>query len=62
MLYSYPCKTFFNTHLKLVVLECSGDKCNLFELKIFGEQWGKGAISQGRWKGVPLRTLLDLSG
>ncbi|MCK2021218.1 molybdopterin-dependent oxidoreductase [Peribacillus frigoritolerans] len=29
---------------------------------MFGEQWGKGAISQGRWKGVPLRTLLELSG
>lgn len=45
-----------------VVLECSGDKRNLFEPKVFGEQWGKGAISQGYWKGVPLRTLLDLSG
>ncbi len=35
-----------------VVLECSGDKRNLFEPKVFGEQWGKGAISQGSWKGV----------
>ncbi|WP_141604047.1 sulfite oxidase [Terrilactibacillus laevilacticus] len=45
-----------------VVLECSGDKRNLFEPKVFGVQWGKGAISQGYWKGVPLRTLLELSG
>ncbi|EIJ80188.1 sulfite oxidase [Bacillus methanolicus PB1] len=45
-----------------VVLECSGNKRNLFEPKVFGEQWGKGAISQGYWKGVPLRTLLELSG
>ncbi|MDF2000185.1 sulfite oxidase [Peribacillus frigoritolerans] len=45
-----------------VVLECSGDKRNLFEPKIFGEQWEKGAISQGKWKGVPLRTLLEISG
>ncbi|MFJ9385155.1 sulfite oxidase [Peribacillus sp. NPDC101481] len=52
----YPSKTVE------VVLECSGDKRNLFEPKIFGEQWGKGAISQGRWKGVPLRRLLELSG
>ncbi|MDQ7861094.1 molybdopterin-dependent oxidoreductase [Peribacillus frigoritolerans] len=32
----YPSKTVE------VVLECSGDKRNLFELKIFGEQWEKG--------------------
>lgn len=45
-----------------VVLECSGNKRSLFEPKVFGEQWGKGAISQGVWKGVPLRTLLEISG
>ncbi|WP_249599619.1 molybdopterin-dependent oxidoreductase, partial [Peribacillus frigoritolerans] len=52
----YPSKTVE------VVLECSGDKRNLFEPKTFGEQWEKGAISQGKWKGVPLRTLLEISG
>lgn len=45
-----------------VVLECSGNKRSLFQPKVFGEQWEKGAISQGYWKGVPLRTLLDLTG
>ncbi|MFL6558070.1 MAG: sulfite oxidase [Bacillus sp. (in: firmicutes)] len=45
-----------------VVLECSGDKRKLFEPKVFGEQWEKGAISQGYWKGVPLHTLLHLAG
>ncbi|WP_257352359.1 sulfite oxidase [Pseudalkalibacillus decolorationis] len=45
-----------------VVLECSGDKRDLFEPKVFGEQWGKGAISQGNWKGVSLRTLLKQVG
>jgi DMSO/TMAO reductase YedYZ molybdopterin-dependent catalytic subunit len=45
-----------------IVLECSGNKRSLFEPKVFGEQWEKGAISQGIWKGVPLRTLLELSG
>lgn len=44
------------------VLECAGNKRSLFEPKVFGEQWGKGAISQGSWKGVPLRILLELSG
>jgi DMSO/TMAO reductase YedYZ molybdopterin-dependent catalytic subunit len=45
-----------------VVLECSGNKRSLLEPKVFGEQWEKGAISQGSWKGVPLRTLLEISG
>ncbi|MFJ5760991.1 sulfite oxidase [Neobacillus sp. NPDC093182] len=45
-----------------VVLECSGNKRSLFEPRVFGEQWGKGAMSQGVWKGVPLRTLLEISG
>ncbi|WP_316571382.1 sulfite oxidase [Neobacillus sp. YIM B06451] len=45
-----------------VVLECSGDKRRFFEPKVFGEQWEKGAISQGYWRGVPLRTLLERSG
>ncbi|PLT29703.1 sulfite oxidase [Peribacillus deserti] len=44
------------------VLECSGNKRNLFEPKVFGEQWEKGAISQGTWKGVSLKTLLAASG
>ncbi|MED3552559.1 sulfite oxidase [Cytobacillus praedii] len=45
-----------------VVLECSGNKRSLFEPKVFGEQWEKGAISQGFWRGVPLRNLLELAG
>jgi DMSO/TMAO reductase YedYZ molybdopterin-dependent catalytic subunit len=45
-----------------VVLECAGNKRSLFEPKVFGEQWGKGAISQGAWKGVPLKALLELAG
>lgn len=45
-----------------VVLECSGNKRSLFKPKIFGEQWEKGAISQGYWKGVSLHNVLELSG
>ncbi|WP_078556308.1 sulfite oxidase [Bacillus alkalicellulosilyticus] len=45
-----------------VVLECAGDKRSFFDPKVFGEQWEKGAISQGVWKGVSLRTLLELAG
>ncbi|MED4205540.1 sulfite oxidase [Neobacillus mesonae] len=45
-----------------VVLECSGNKRHFFEPKVFGDQWEKGAIGQGYWKGVPLRSLLELAG
>ncbi|PLT33422.1 sulfite oxidase [Bacillus sp. V5-8f] len=45
-----------------VVLECAGDKRNLFEPKVYGEQWEKGAISQGYWRGVPLGVLLEYTG
>ncbi|SDW38892.1 Mo-co oxidoreductase dimerisation domain-containing protein [Marinococcus luteus] len=44
------------------VLECAGNKRSLFEPKAFGEPWGKGAISQGKWKGVPLKALLGKAG
>ncbi|MGG5255281.1 sulfite oxidase [Neobacillus sp. SM06] len=45
-----------------VALECSGNKRDFFQPKVFGEQWKRGAISQGQWKGVPLRTLLEKAG
>ncbi|WP_331279658.1 molybdopterin-dependent oxidoreductase [Oceanobacillus salinisoli] len=45
-----------------MVLECAGNKRSLFEPETYGEQWEKGAISQGEWKGVPLRNLLQLVG
>lgn len=45
-----------------VLLECSGNKRELFEPKVYGEQWGKGAMSQGVWKGVSLKTLLQYTG
>ncbi|UCZ52827.1 sulfite oxidase [Bacillus shivajii] len=53
---SLPAKTI------KTVSECSGNKREFFEPKVFGEQWGKGAISQGVWRGVPLRTLLQHTG
>ncbi|PGY09310.1 sulfite oxidase [Bacillus sp. AFS031507] len=55
-IYSLPSKT-----IKLV-LECSGNKRELFNPKVFGEQWGKGAISQGIWKGISLRSLFQYTG
>ncbi|MGG3466959.1 sulfite oxidase [Neobacillus pocheonensis] len=45
-----------------VVLECAGNKRGFFEPKVFGEQWEKGAMSHGYWKGVSLRSFLELVG
>ncbi|ARK32855.1 sulfite oxidase [Halalkalibacter krulwichiae] len=45
-----------------VVLECAGNKRSYFRPKVFGEQWEKGAINQGFWTGVPLKTLLHSVG
>lgn len=44
------------------VIECSGNKRSYFNPKTYGEQWEDGAISQGIWKGVPLKSLLNLTG
>lgn len=49
----------FPSKILKVVLECAGNQRSKFEPKVFGEQWEKGAISQGEWKGVPLKTLLE---
>ena len=45
-----------------VVLECSGNNRAHFRPKVFGEQWEGGAISQGVWRGIALRDLLQLTG
>jgi Sulfite oxidase and related enzymes len=45
-----------------MVLECSGNRREYFEPKVYGEQWKDGAISQGVWKGVPLKRLLEMVG
>jgi len=48
-----PSKEFICT------LECSGNKRDFYEPRVYGEQWHDGAISQGIFKGVSLKTLLD---
>ncbi|MFC7392862.1 sulfite oxidase [Scopulibacillus cellulosilyticus] len=55
-LLSFPSRTV------KVLLECAGNKRQLFIPKVFGEQWGAGAMSQGDWKGVPLKDLLQYAG
>ena len=43
----------------LVPIECAGNKRANFIPNVHGEQWQEGAISQGKWTGVPLRYLLE---
>jgi DMSO/TMAO reductase YedYZ molybdopterin-dependent catalytic subunit len=59
-------QVFHYSHIKsmpskeiTMVLECSGNKRSFFEPKTYGEQWEDGGISQGIWKGVTLKSLLD---
>ncbi|MEC5423916.1 sulfite oxidase [Virgibacillus sp. C22-A2] len=62
ILFSFKDLVQMPSHTVKVVLECAGNKRNLFKPKVFGEQWEKGALSMGRWKGVSLKTLLNVTG
>lgn len=42
----------------IVTMECAGNSRSTVRPKPEGVLWGHGAISTGRWKGVPLRHLL----
>jgi DMSO/TMAO reductase YedYZ molybdopterin-dependent catalytic subunit len=46
----------------IVPLECAGNKRSRFTPKVYGEQWEEGAISQGKWTGIPLRDVLKKAG
>lgn len=46
----------------IVPLECAGNKRANFIPKVYGEQWEDGAISQGKWTGVPLKDFLEKVG
>ncbi|KJS22382.1 MAG: sulfite oxidase [Clostridiaceae bacterium BRH_c20a] len=46
----------------ILPLECSGNKRAYFDPGVYGEQWKDGALSQGVWRGIPLSSLLSISG
>lgn len=46
----------------VIPLECAGNKRANFIPKVYGEQWEDGAISQGKWTGVPLKYILQIVG
>jgi sulfite dehydrogenase (cytochrome) subunit A len=46
----------------VAVNQCSGNSRGFFEPRVGGGQLGNGAMGNARWRGVALKTLLDMAG
>src|SRR5213595_1315880 len=46
----------------VAVNQCSGNSRGFFNPRVAGGQLGNGAMGNARWKGVPLKTVLDRAG
>jgi DMSO/TMAO reductase YedYZ molybdopterin-dependent catalytic subunit len=46
----------------VAVNQCSGNSRGFFNPRVAGGQLGNGAMGNARWRGVPLKTLLDKAG
>jgi sulfite dehydrogenase len=46
----------------VAVNQCSGNSRGLFNPRVAGGQLGNGAMGNARWRGVPLKTVLDMAG
>ncbi|MGO8908503.1 MAG: molybdopterin-dependent oxidoreductase [Bradyrhizobium sp.] len=46
----------------VAVNQCSGNSRGFFEPPVAGGQLGNGAMGNARWRGVPLKTVLDMAG
>ena len=46
----------------IAVNQCSGNSRGLFTPRVAGGQLGNGAMGNARWKGVPLKVVLDKAG
>lgn len=46
----------------VAVNQCSGNSRGFFNPRVAGGQLGNGAMGNARWRGVPLKTLLDRAG
>jgi sulfite oxidase len=62
LIFSYDYLRSMNSRAITMTLECSGNRRSYFDPKTYGEQWEDGAISQGVWRGVPLKDLLVAAG
>ena len=55
-------RTKFESVPVVALCQCAGNSRSLFEPRVPGGQWGNGAMSNARWKGVRLRDVLDAAG
>jgi sulfite dehydrogenase len=55
-------KTGFDAVELVAVNQCSGNSRGFFEPRVAGGQLGNGAMGNARWKGVPLKAVLDKAG
>jgi sulfite dehydrogenase len=46
----------------VAVNQCSGNSRGFFDPRVAGGQLGNGAMGNARWRGVPLKTVLDKAG
>src|SRR6267154_4933080 len=46
----------------VAVNQCSGNSRGFFNPRVAGGQLGNGAMGHARWRGVPLKTVLDMAG
>jgi DMSO/TMAO reductase YedYZ molybdopterin-dependent catalytic subunit len=55
-------KTGFEAVEIVAVNQCSGNSRGFFEPRVAGGQFGNGAMGNARWRGVPLKAILDRAG
>jgi DMSO/TMAO reductase YedYZ molybdopterin-dependent catalytic subunit len=55
-------KTGFESAEIIAVNQCSGNSRGFFDPRVGGGQLGNGAMGNARWKGVPLKAVLDRAG
>ena len=55
-------RTQFDPVEVVAVAQCSGNSRGLFEPRVVGGQLANGAMGNARWKGVPLKAILDRAG
>jgi DMSO/TMAO reductase YedYZ molybdopterin-dependent catalytic subunit len=55
-------QTKFPSTSVVALCQCAGNARSLFEPRVPGGQWGFGAMSNARWKGVRLKDVLDAAG
>ncbi|MDB5651116.1 MAG: oxidoreductase molybdopterin binding [Hyphomicrobiales bacterium] len=55
-------KTAYDAIEIVAVNQCSGNSRGLFEPRLAGGQLANGAMGNARWKGIPLKAILDKAG